>query len=239
MESKLHSSLERFINLNCEIDIMPSNFGGGDSMDISKENSRHGTTTVGVVCTDGVILAADKRASMGYMVASKTVDKIISITDKIAMTTAGLVGDAQMLAKYLRAEMELYEIRRQKEVTLKAASTLLSNILFGQRPFPFYVQLLLAGADRNGHHLYSLDPSGSSIPDKYTSTGSGSVYALGVLEDQYKEGMNLAQGKVLAAKALRVALERDIATGNGINLWVITEKGTQKLTDEQIAKLLA
>jgi len=218
---------------------MPSNFGGGERMNITEENSRHGTTTIGIVCTDGVILAADKRASMGYMIASKTVEKIIMITDKIAMTTAGMVGDAQMLARYLKAEMELYEIRRQRVINVKASATLLGNILFGQRPYPFYVQLLLAGYDETGGHLYSLDPSGSVIGDKYTSTGSGSVFAYGVLDDQYKEGMNVAEGKLVILKALKSAMARDIATGDGMDVWVINEKGITKLKKEEIAKILA
>jgi proteasome beta subunit len=205
-------------------------------MDITKENSRHGTTTLGLVCSGGVILAADKRASMGYMVASKTMDKILSITDKIAMTTAGLVGDAQMLAKYLKAEMELYEVRRQKRVNVKAAASLLSNIMFGQRPFPFYVQLLLAGADEKGYHLYSLDPSGSLIADRYTSTGSGSVFAFGVLEDKFKENMSVEEGIHVAVRAMKVALARDIATGDGIDIWLINNEGTRKLKKEEIEK---
>jgi len=206
-------------------------------MDIPNENSRHGTTTIGIICNDGVILAADKRASMGYMVASKTVEKILSITDRIAMTTAGLVGDAQMLAKYLKAEMELYEIRRQRRVSVKAAATLLSNILFGQRPYNFYVQLLLAGSDEDGYHLGSLDPSGSLLFDNYTSTGSGSVFAFGVLEDSYKEKMELKDGLKLALRSMKAALARDIATGDGIDIWVINEKGTKKLSKEEIQKI--
>jgi proteasome beta subunit len=208
-------------------------------MDITNENSRHGTTTIGLVCADGVILAADKRASMGYMIASRTVEKILPITDKIAMTTAGLVGDAQMLAKYLRAEMELYEVRRQREVTLKAAGTMLANILFGQRPYSFYVQLLLAGSDPTGYHLYSLDPSGSLIEDKYTSTGSGSVFAFGVLEDKFKENMPLKEALTVITRALKAALARDIATGDGMDIWLINDKGIKKYTKDEIEKVLA
>lgn len=206
-------------------------------MDITKDNSRHGTTTLGIVCTDGVILAADKRATMGNLVASKNVEKIISITDRIAMTTAGMVGDAQMLAKYLKAEMELYEVRRQNKVTLKAASTLLSNIMFGQRPYPFYVQLLLAGADETGFHLYSLDPSGSAIEDKYTVTGSGGEFALGVIDDLAKEDMNVEAGLKVAYHALKSALARDAFTGDGMDFWIMDKNGTKKLKKHEIAKL--
>jgi proteasome beta subunit len=215
-------------------------------MEISKEEflkeyGKHGTTTVGLICTDGVVLAAEKRATAGYLVAHKVADKIIPITDKIAITIAGYVGDAQMLAKYLKSEMELYEIRRQKRVTVKAAATLLANILFGNRMSmtPFYVQILLAGHDdETGYHLFSLDPDGGNIEDKVVSTGSGSVIAYGVLEDKYKEGIQLKEGVMIAARAVRAAMARDIASGEAIDIFTITEKGTSKVPREEIERLI-
>lgn len=215
-------------------------------MDISKEEffkeyAKHGTTTIGLVCSDAVVLAAEKRATSGYLVAHKVADKIIPITDKIAITIAGYVGDAQMLGKYLRSEMELYEIRRQKKVTVKAAATLLANILFGNRMSmtPFYVQILLAGHDEEtGFHLFSLDADGGNIEDKMVSTGSGSVIAYGVLEDKYKEGINKEEGILIAARAIKSAMARDIASGEGIDIYTITEKGMVKVPKEEIAKLV-
>jgi len=206
-----------------------------------KEYAKHGTTTVGLICSDGVVLAAEKRATAGYLVAHKVADKIIPITDKIAITIAGYVGDAQMLAKYLKSEMELYEIRRQKRVTVKAAATLLANILFGNRMSmtPFYVQILLAGHDEEtGYHLFALDPDGGNIEDKVVSTGSGSVIAYGVLEDKYKEGIPLKEGILIAARAVRAAMARDIASGEAIDIYTITEKGLSKVPREEIEKLI-
>ena len=208
-------------------------------MSISMEDGKHGTTTIGIVCSDGVVLAAEKRATMGYLVAHKIVDKVIPITDKIAITTAGLVGDAQMLAKWLRSEMELYEIRKQKRVTVKAAATLLANILFGSRPMPFYVQLLIGGADDTGFHLFALDPNGGNIEDKVVSTGSGSVIAYGVIEDQYKEGISMKEGSRVAARAIKAAMARDIASGESIDVYTKTQNGTTKLTKEDIAKYVS
>jgi proteasome beta subunit len=206
-----------------------------------KEYAKHGTTTVGLICSDGVVLAAEKRATAGYLVAHKVADKIIPITDKISITIAGYVGDAQMLGKYLRAEIELYEIRRQRKVTVKAAATLLANILFGNRMslVPFYVQILLAGHDEEtGFHLFSLDPDGGNIEDKVVSTGSGSVIAYGVLEDKYKEGLATKDGVTIAARAIRAAMARDIASGEAIDIYVITDKGTTKIAKEEIEKLI-
>ena len=206
---------------------------------ISKEEMKHGTTTLGLVTKEGVVVAADKRATMGYLIAHKNVDKVVKITDKILMTTAGMVGDAQMIAKYLKSELELYEIRKKEKITVKAASTLLANILYGNRfTVPFYVQLLLAGADDDGYHLYSVGPDGSNLKDKFISTGSGSVMAYGVLEDNYKDGISLREGIRIAARAIKAAMARDIATGEGIDVYTITEKGITKIPKEEIQKIV-
>jgi proteasome beta subunit len=206
---------------------------------ISKDEMKHGTTTLGLITKEGVVIAADKRATMGYLIAHKNVDKVVKITDRILMTTAGMVGDAQMIAKYLKAELELYEIRKKSKVTLKAASTLLANILYGNRfTVPFYVQLLLAGVDETGYHLYSVGPDGSNLEDKFISTGSGSVMAYGVLEDNYKEGLSLKEGIYIAARAIKAAMARDIATGEGIDVYTITKKGITKVPKEEIQKIV-
>lgn len=234
LERKPWERRERFINMN--LNLIPVVLV--DSM-ISKDEMKHGTTTVGIVTKEGVVVAAEKRATMGYLIAHKAVTKVIPITDSIAMTTAGMVGDAQMLARYLKAEIELYETRKNKKITVKAASTLLANILYSNRfSVPFYVQLLLAGKDDTGYHLFSLGPDGSNIEDKYVSTGSGSVMAYGVLEDQYKDGLSLKEAIVIAARAIRAAMARDIASGGGIDVYTITEKGISKVPKEEIDKIV-
>ena len=204
-----------------------------------KEKMLHGTTTVGIITSEGVVLAADKRASMGYLFAH-AVEKVVPITDYIAMTIAGGVGDAQMLTRYLKAELKLYGLRKHKAPTVKAASALLSNILFGNRMsiFPFYVQLLLAGKDDTGYHLFSLAPDGSSIEDKYVSTGSGSVMAYGVLEDKFRKDLTLKDGITVATRALRAATKRDVFSGNGIDVFTITEKGFKKVSEAEITKIV-
>ena len=209
-------------------------------MDKKEEAKKHGTTTLGIVTTEGVVVAAEKRATMGYLIAHKKVDKVLKITDKILMTTAGFVGDAQMLARYLKAEMQLYEIKKQKKVNVKAAATLLANILFGNRMSmaPFYVQLLIAGVDETGPRLFSLDPDGGCLPDNYISTGSGSVIAYGVLEDKFKEGLSLKEGVEIAARAIKSAMARDAFSGEGIDVYTITEKGIKKIPKEEIDKII-
>jgi len=197
---------------------------------------KKGTTTLGLVTKEGIVLAADKRATMGYLIAHKGVQKIFEVNDKIAMTTAGMVGDNQMLLRYLKSSMQGYELKRNMKPSVKACSTLLSHILYNNRfsPWPFYVQILLAGTDDEGFHLYSLDPGASLIKDKYISTGSGSVVAYGVLQDKFKEDMDLKQATSLAIRAIKAAIERDIGTGEGVDVVQITKSGLTFLTPEEI-----
>ncbi len=198
-----------------------------------------GTTTVGLVAKDAVILAADKRATMGSMVASRNVEKIVKINDYMALTTAGSVGDVQALTRLLRAEMELYENLSHKKPSVKAASTLLANILFQQRMsfLPYYVQLIIAGYDTKPR-LFSLDAGGSSIEEKYTSTGSGSPFAYGFLEENYKEGLSKEEAVKLAAKAVSAATKRDVYSGEGIDVWIIDKNGIKKLKKEEVKKII-
>jgi proteasome beta subunit len=203
--------------------------------------SKKGTTTVGVVTKGGIVLAADRRAAMNYLVAHRRMLKIFPITDRIVMTIAGLVGDCQMLIRYLQAEMRLYEIRKLKKPTVKAAATLLSHILFSNRmsPFPFYAQLLMGGYDETGYHLFTLVPDGSCVEDKYIATGSGSPIAYGLLEDAYKEEIELKDGVRLVVRAVNAALKRDVWTGDGIDVVVITKAGVKRYSEEEIKKIIA
>lgn len=207
-----------------------------------EEGFKKGTTTVGVVCKDAVVLAADKRASMGYLIATKEVDKIFKITDKIALTIAGIAADGQKLAQYLQAEMELYKMNTNVEPSLTVASNLMSNILFGRAKtfLPYIVQLILGGEDENGKFaLFTQDPSGSNIKEtKFNATGSGSPMAFGVLEDGYNENMSVDQGVELTIRAMASALKRDMATGEGVDVIVINKDGFKKVAKEKITEML-
>ena len=203
---------------------------------------KSGTTTVGIVCKDGVILAAERKATMGYMVASKEDLKIVEIMPHIAITQAGMVGDIQALTRYLIAESKLYELRTRKRIPVKAAATLLANILYGGRWsfFPYMVQLILAGYDEIGSNLFILHPDGSILEEKkFFSTGSGSPIAFGVLETLYKDGLSVDDCKKLAVRAVRAAVERDIASGGkGIDVAVIDKNGFKLLKEAEVEKIL-
>ena len=205
-------------------------------MDTPPNVVKTGTSTIGITFDGGVVVGADHRATMGHFIANKSVQKLFRIGNNLALTTAGLVGHAQSLSRTLSAEVSLFELRRQQSMTVKGAATLTANILVGR---PHWVQLLIVGVDEDGSHVYSIDSAGGSIPDKYCATGSGSPYMYGVLEDNFKEGLSRSEALKLAARALYASGQRDAASGNGMDLAVITAKdGYQQISQQEISKLL-
>jgi proteasome beta subunit len=207
-------------------------------MDTANAERLKGTTTVGVVFDKGVILAADKRATMGYFIAAKDTDKVLAVSDKMAITIAGGTGDAQSLVRLLRAELELYKYSRGSPLTVEGAATMLANILQGNKYFPYFVQLILGGYD-TAPRLFDLDLVGGLISEKYTSTGSGSPVAFGLLDEFYKDGMQKDEAMRLAVKAVNAAMKRDTPTGEGVDLVCITKDGMKRYSREDTAKLIA
>ncbi|MFH1424178.1 MAG: archaeal proteasome endopeptidase complex subunit beta [archaeon] len=191
-----------------------------------------GTTTVGFICADGVVLASDRRATMGFFIADKDAQKIYQIDDKLAMTTAGMVADNQVLVRNMRAQTALYKMDG-KPMSVKSASTLLSNILHSNRFYPLMAQLIVGGYDEKPT-IFELDPIGGMSEKSVCSTGSGSLTAYGVLETQYNETITVEEGIKLAVKCIRAALERDAGTGNGVDVITIKENGLERVPEETI-----
>lgn len=201
---------------------------------------KKGTTTVGLICDGGVVLASEKRATMGSFIASKAAKKIYQVDDRLGVTTAGVVGDAQALIRMMSVEVKLYKIRRGEPMTVKGMATLLSNVLNGQRYYPYIVQLLLGGIDRNGAHVFSIDPFGGNTEEKeLAATGSGSPIAYGVLEDRYSKGMSIEDGIALAIQALHSAIRRDSASGGDMEVVVITPETYETLSEEKVTEIRA
>ncbi|MHA2061450.1 MAG: archaeal proteasome endopeptidase complex subunit beta [Candidatus Sifarchaeia archaeon] len=197
------------------------------------------TTTLGLILRDGVILASDMRATAGYFISHKHAQKLFKIDDHIGATIAGRVADAQTIMDWAQVEASLYKLQRDVPMPVRSAARLLANILFQSRYMPYYLQSLIAGVDSTGPHLFILDLLGNLVEDKSISTGSGSPFVFGLLEDQYHEGMTIDEGTSLAVRAVHSAMERDAASGDGIAVAVITsEKGFTRLTEDEIQKVL-
>jgi len=200
-------------------------------------DNKKGTTTLGLVCQSGVVVAAEHRATMGTLIAHKVAKKLIKIDDHLALTTAGLVGDAQVLSRYLTAESRLYTLQRDEKMPVKSAATLMANILNQRKFYPYFVQLIIAGLDSSGPSVYSLDAAGGAISDTYTSSGSGSPYVFGVLEDHYKDTITPQEGVILAVRALSAAMKRDSASGDGIDISVISPEGYRDIEQKEIEEI--
>ncbi len=195
-----------------------------------------GTTTVGLIAKDCVVLASDQRATMGFLIANKTAKKIFKITDRIGATIAGSVADAQSIMDLLSAEAKLFEIQRGRPIRVKALTRLLSNIMFQGRGL-YMLQCVVGGYDDEGAQVYFTDYVGSVIPDKFVSTGSGSPVALGVLEVGYKDDLTKKKAIELGVHAVAAAIERDAASGNSILVSVIDKDGYQEIPKDTIMKI--
>lgn len=200
-----------------------------------EDKTLKGTTTVGITCKDGVVFASERRASMGNLVAHKVAEKIFKIDDHIVTTIAGSVADAQGLMKIISAEISLYQMRNNEVISIKAAASLAANILHSS---PMYVQTLLGGVDENGPSIYSLDPAGGMVKDAFISTGSGSTFSYGVLEDRYNEEMTVEEGIDLAIRSIKAASERDTYSGNGYLVAKVDANGFEMLDDEKVQEIL-
>jgi proteasome beta subunit len=198
-----------------------------------------GTTTVGVIADGAVVLGAERKATMGYLVASKDTLKIKQLDKHIAMTIAGIVGDAQALDRYIKAEFKLYKLNEGERIPVGAAANLVANILYSRRFYPYIVQLVVGGYD-DQPRLFSFDPSGGMQEEKeYFSTGSGSLTAFGVLEDSFSKNMPVDEAKKLVVRAVYAATKRDIASGgSGIDVAVIDSKGFHEIPEDEVKKLM-
>ena len=206
---------------------------------VEEKQLKTGTTTIGFVCKDGIILAADMRATSGNLISYKKFDKIISITDKIAVTVAGTVSDVQLLTKLIRAELKLKDIRTGRESNVREAANLLANMVYNNirklSLIPGVSHFLVGGVDHEGFKLYDLAPDGSIVEiEDFVSFGSGSVMAYGVLETLYKKDISLDEGIKLAIKCVNAALQRDSASGDGITIITITEEGVKKALTKEV-----
>jgi len=197
-----------------------------------------GTTTIGVVCRDGVILASDTRAVLGTFVAHKKTKKVYKIDDHLAMTIAGVVADAQWTVDMLKANSRLYRLNVGRRMPVASAARLVSNLLFSARLMPLVAQVLVGGVDDTGGHVFNLDPFGSLTEEKCVATGSGSPIAYGVLEDEYKEDAEVKGLLPVVVRAVDSAMKRDAASGDSFDVAIIDGKGFRELGDKEKKNIL-
>lgn len=214
------------------------------SQEIDKNILKTGTTTLGLVCKDGIVLAADKRMSYGgeggvSLVAGKHAQKVVPINDKLVVTTAGVVSDIQLIVKLIRAELRLKEIKSKEESSTAEAANLLASLVYQNirkfSPFLGLAHFLTAGRDSLGFHLYEVGADGSiSKIEDFVASGSGTVLVYGLLESEYKKNLTVEEGIKLAVKSINSSMKRDPGTGEGLDVYTITEKEIKHVLEQEV-----
>ncbi len=197
-----------------------------------------GTTTVGLVVKDAVVLGTDARVTAGYFVTNTVGRKLYPLDSHVAMTIAGTVADAQDLIDVLKYYIRLYRVERGRPMPIKSVARLASNIFFSNRYYPLQVESLIGGYDSEGPGLYMVDLFAAVSRETIAATGSGSPIALGVIEDGYRDGIGVEEGIRLVAEAVLSAMKRDAATGNDFTIGVIDRNGYRELGKEEKEKLV-
>ena len=207
--------------------------------DYVNHNRLHGTTTVGLECSDGVVLATDTRATAGFLyIAHRHVKKLAKLDEHIAMTIAGSVADAQNIVDILRYHANIYRLESRLPMPVKSCARLASNIFFSQRYAPYIVEILVGGHDSEGPAMYNIDLFGSLNKEKFVSTGSGSPVAYGILESEFREGMSVDEASKVAARAIAAAIKRNAGTGDGVDVAIIDKKGYREMSKEDKATIV-
>jgi proteasome beta subunit len=198
-----------------------------------EEKILHGTTTVGIKASNGIVLCADMRASAGYFIANNNTMKIQQIAKHAGMTMAGGVADAQNITDVLRYHANIHKVQKNEDIPIRSLARLCSLLFHQNRGYPFIADILIGGYDKEGPALVNIDMFGSVEEKKYVTTGSGSPVAYGVLEDEYSDNLKVEEAKVIALRAVKAAIVRNIGTGDGINVAIIDKDGFRLLTKEQ------
>jgi proteasome beta subunit len=204
-----------------------------------EEKILHGTTTVGIKASDGIVLCADMRASAGYFIANNNTMKIQQLARHAGMTMAGGVADAQNITDVLRYHSNIHRVQKNENIPIKTLARLCSLLFHQNRGYPFIADILIGGYDKDGPALVNIDVFGSVEEKKFVTTGSGSPVAYGVLEDEYRDNLKIEEAKVIALRAVKAAIVRNIGTGDGINIAIMDKDGFRLLTKEQKKAIIA
>jgi proteasome beta subunit len=187
-----------------------------------------GATAVGITYDNGVLLASEKRVSYGNFVVNKNTKKTFAVTDHVGAACAGMVADMQVLVRQVSALSKIRRLETRRDVQPNSIAKLMSVIMFERRYFPLLTQVIVGGITTNKPEIYTLDPLGSVLPDKYAAVGTGAEMALGVMDADYSENLDEEKATSLALRAIRSSIQRDSASGDGIDLLIISKDGNKE-----------
>ena len=184
-----------------------------------------GATAVGITYNDGVLLAAEKRVSYGNFVVNKNTKKTFNVTDHVGAACAGMVADMQVLVRQVSALSKIRKLETRRNVEPNSVAKLMSVIMFERRYFPLLTQVVVGGVTTGKPEIYTLDPLGSVLPDRYAAVGTGAEMALGVMDAEFNDNLDEEKATNLALKSIRSSIQRDSASGDGIDILIINKNG--------------
>ncbi|MBS3071138.1 MAG: hypothetical protein A2639_00445 [Candidatus Staskawiczbacteria bacterium RIFCSPHIGHO2_01_FULL_34_27] len=212
-------------------------------MDQELKNSilKTGTTILGIVCKDGVVMASDRRSTAGNLIMNKNVQKAVKINDYLVISGTGNASDIEMQKKIISAQLRLKELKSRSRPTVREAANLIGTMTYQNIRQPSMIASivgsLLGGFNENGTtELYTIEPAGTAmkVEDYDANFGSGMPFVLGLLERQYKKDMSVDEGVKLAVEAIKSSTQRDIGSGNGIDVFTITKNGINHVIEQEI-----
>ena len=188
-----------------------------------------GATAVGITYNNGVLLASERRISYGNFVVNKNTKKTFTVTDHVGAACAGMVADMQVLIRQVSALSKIRKLETRRDVQPNSVAKLMSVIMFERRYFPLLTQVIVGGIT-DKPEIYTLDPLGSVLPDKYAAVGTGAEMALGVMDADYSDNLDEEKATTLALRSIRSSIQRDSASGDGIDLLIINKDGKKELS---------
>jgi proteasome beta subunit len=209
--------------------------------EISNKILKSNTSIVGIVCKEGIVMAADRRATAGTIVMSKNTKKVVKINDYIVVSGTGVASDIDFTQKVFGAELRLKELKTKSRPSVNEAANLLGIMIYrnirSPSMIPSIVGTLLAGVDEDGKtSLFTIEPAGGvyKVEDYDANFSSGMPYILGLLERQYKKDISVKEGVELAKECIKASTQRDVGSGNGIDIFTVTKDGVKHTVSEEI-----
>jgi proteasome beta subunit len=194
-----------------------------------------GATAVGLSYSNGILLAAEKRVSYGNFVVNKNTKKTFAVTNNVGSACAGMVADMQVLVRQVSALSKIRKLETRREMPPNSVAKLMSVIMFERRYFPLLTQVIVGGIETNPE-IYTLDPLGSLLPDKYAAVGTGAEMALGLIDAEFKDNMSEGEAEQLAIRAIKGSIQRDSASGDGIDLLFITNNDQREVSQREVSQ---
>jgi len=213
--------------------------------ELKKNILSSGTSLVGIVCKDGVVMAGDRKTTAGgQIVMNKNTQKVCQLNNYLVISGTGTSSDIELAKKLITAQLKLKQLKDKQTPTVKEAANMIAMTSYKniRQPsmIPFMAGLMVGGLNENNEaELYSVEPAGSVmvVEDFDANFSSGMPYILGLLERMYKPGLSMEEGVELAIDAIKASSERDTASGHGVDVFTITKDGIKHVAKQRVEKL--